>query len=175
MATPACSICLHRDVQDIDAALLTGTAIIPTACRHGVSKSALGRHKLNCLAPKMAAAAKIVQPVRESREVVERARSIVGGGSPSVSDVLTLSNLVSRLSRSLERLEQAADNAADGQLHSALTAVSGQLHRGVETAAKLQGLYVEPVAQQRSTFSIKIIFPEGARSSCADATAAIEP
>jgi hypothetical protein len=165
MATPTCSICLHTNARDIDSELLTGRALVPTAIRFGVSKSAMGRHKLNCLAPKVAAASRVLQPVRESREATERAKAIAAGATPSPSDVLSLTDLVSRLSRSLERLEHAADDASTAKLYSALAAVSGQLHRGVEAAAKLQGLYVEPATPQDAKFSIRIVFPEPARAN----------
>ena len=160
MASPTCSICGHIDVRDIDTAMLTGSALVPTAARYGVSKSALGRHKLNCLAPRVAAASRVMQPVRESREATERAKALATGARPTPAEVISMTELLSRVSRSLERLEQAADDAATDKLHSALAAVSGQLHRGVETAAKLQGLYAEPQSQQEAKFSIKIVFPE---------------
>lgn len=165
MATPTCSICLRADLAAIDAALSAGGTLIPTAAQFGVSKSALGRHRTNCLAPKMAAAAKVLQPIRESREPVERAKAIAMGDAPSPQEVLTLTGLLDRLARSLDRLEGAADTAANDNLHSALAAVSGQLHRGIEGAAKLQGLYAEPDIQQQSRFSINIVLPGQPRRS----------
>lgn len=159
MATPTCSICLRTDLAAIEATLSAGGTLIPTAAQFSVSKSALGRHRANCLAPKMAAAAKVLQPVRESREPIERAKAIAMGDVASPQEVLTLTGLLDRLVRSLDRLEGAADAAANDNLHSALAAVSGQLHRGVESAAKLQGLYAEPETQQQSRFSINIVLP----------------
>jgi hypothetical protein len=53
------------------------------------------------------------------------------------------------------RARRMSDN-----LRSALAAASGQLHRGVEAAAKLQGLYIEPQAQQKCKFSITQNIPE---------------
>jgi hypothetical protein len=90
---------------------------------------------------------------------VERAKAIAMGGIPSAHEVLTLTGLLDRLGRSLDRLEGAADTAATDNLHSALAAVSGQLHRGVEAAAKLQGLYAEPEIQQQAKFSVNIVLP----------------
>lgn len=165
MATPACSICQRADLTAIDAALSAGGTLIPTSTHFGVSKSALGRHRTNCLAPKMAAAAKVLQPVRESRAPVQRAKAIVRGEVASPQEVLTLTGLLDRLVRSLDRLEGAADAAANDNLHSALAAVSGQLHRGVESAAKLQGLYAEPELQQQAKFSINIVIPTAPNSS----------
>ncbi len=159
MATPTCSICQHPELAAIDAALAAGGTLIPTSASFGVSKSALGRHRTNCLAPKMAAAAKVLQPIRESREPVERAKAIAMGDAPSPQEVLTLSGLLDRLARSLDRLEGAADTAANDNLHSALAAVSGQLHRGIADAARMQGFYAEPEVQPQSRFSINIVLP----------------
>lgn len=162
MATPTCSICQHPELAAIDAALAAGGTLIPTSAGFGVSKSALGRHRTNCLAPKMAAAAKVLQPIRESRVPVERAKAIAMGNAPSPQEVLSLTGLLDRLVRSLDRLEGAADTAANDNLHSALAAISGQLHRGIEGAAKLQGLYAEPETQQQTKFSINIVIPNSA-------------
>lgn len=159
MATPACSICQRPDLTEIDTALSAGGTLIPTSTQFGLSKSALGRHRANCLAPKLKAAAKVLAPIRETRAPVERAKAIVMGEMPSPHDVLTLTSLLDRLSRSLDRLEGAADAAATDNLHSALAAVSSQLHRGVEAAAKLQGLYAEPEVSEQSKFSINIVVP----------------
>lgn len=165
MAPPICSICLRTDLAAIDAALAAGGTLIPTSAKFGVSKSALGRHRANCLAPKMAAAARVLQPVRESRQPVERAKAIAMGDAPSPQELLTLTGLLDRLARSLDRLEGAADAAANDNLHSALAAVSGQLHRGIADAAKMQGLYAEPEVQQQNKFSISIILPTDGRKS----------
>ena len=161
MASPACSICQRPDLAAIDAALSAGGALIPTAAQFGASKSSLGRHRAGCLAPKLAAASRILQPVRESREPVERAKAIAAGEIPSPHEVLTLTGLLDRLVHSLDRLESAADGAANDNLYAALAAVSGQLHRAITDAAKLQGLYAEPEAQQQTKFSINIVLPSG--------------
>lgn len=159
MAAPICSICLRQDHPDIEAALAAGQSIAATAAQFSISKSALGRHKLNCIAPKLAAAAKMLQPVRQAREPVERAKAIMTGSVPTAGEIMTLTGLVERLARSLDRLEGAAIAAADDNLHSALAAVSGQLHRGVESAARLQGMYAEPEAHNQPKFSINIVIP----------------
>lgn len=148
----------------IDEALVAGGTLIPTARRFGVGKSALGRHKNNCLAPKLAAAAKMVQPIGVDRAPVERAKAIVSGVAPTSVDLLGMQGLMERLARSLERLEQAADSAAGNELHGALAALSGQIHRGIEATAKLQGLYAEPEVQDRERFSITINLPDEVES-----------
>lgn len=167
MASPACSICQRNDLTAIDAALSAGSALVPTSAQFGVSKSALGRHKLNCLGPKLAAAAKVLQPIREMQAPVERAKEIAMGAVPTAHEVLTLTSLLGRLARSLDRLEVAADAAATDNLHSALAAVSAQLLRGVEAAAKLQGIYAEPLVQREAKFSINIVIPHAAPEQAA--------
>lgn len=159
MAQPTCSVCQNANVPEIDAALMEGFALVPTAARFGISKSSLGRHRAGCLAPKLKAAARVLQPIHETRAPVERAKSIAMGEIPTAHEVLTLTGLLNRVARSLDRLEGAADTAANDNLHSALAAVSGQLHRGIEAAAKLQGLYAEPDVQQHAKFSINIVIP----------------
>lgn len=156
MAIPRCSICARLDVGEIDAALVAGGKLVATAERFGLTKSALHRHKTNCLAPKIAAAAKMLQPASEIRKPVERARAIVEGGVPGLDELLGLEGLLGKLARSLDRLEAAADDAAGTGLHGALAALSGQIHRGIESTAKLRGLYVEPELQQWPAFSIQI-------------------
>lgn len=159
MASPACSICQRTDIAAIDAALTAGGTLIPTSAHFGVSKSSLGRHRANCLAPKLKAAAKVLQPIHERRTPVQRAREIATGDMPSAAEVLTLTGLLDRLGRSLDRLEGAADAAATDKLHSALAAVSSQLHRGIEGAAKLQGLYADTEVQHQTKFSVTIVIP----------------
>ncbi len=155
MPQPRCSVCLHPHKSDIDTALMAGGALISTGQRFGVSKSALGRHRTGCLAPKLAAAAKMVAPASATRAEVDRAKAITSGVvQPLPDDILSMTGLLGRLARSLERLEAAANTSLADNIPTALAAVSGQLHRGIETAAKMQGLYVEPVQPAAPTFSI---------------------
>ncbi|HYG25797.1 MAG TPA: hypothetical protein VD906_02715 [Caulobacteraceae bacterium] len=155
MSGPACSVCRHQNCAEIDEALAGGASLVPTARRFGVSKSALGRHKINCLAPRLAAAARITSQASHTRRDVERARAIASGEmTAEAADVLSLSALVARLATSLTRLDSAADQAAGASAHSALAALSGQLHRGIEAAAKIQRFYDEPPTA--SAFSIVI-------------------
>ena len=98
----ACSICQRTDVADIEAALAAGATLIPTAAKYSMSKSALARHRTGCLAPKLKAAAKAVQPLHETRAPVERAKAIVMGELPSGGDVLSLTGLLERVARSLD-------------------------------------------------------------------------
>ena len=152
-----CTICSRTDAAEIDAALMSGGKLIPTAARFGLTKSTLHYHKSKCLTPRIQAAARITRSTKEAKAEVTRAREIAAGATPSVEDVLSLHALLERVARSLDRLEGSAQVAAADGLHASLAALSGQLHRGVETAAKLQGLYSDaPQAQQQERFSITI-------------------
>ena len=158
-----CSICLHPQLHDIEDALSTGVSVRVAQARFGLSKSAIARHRLNCLGPKVAAAARIVTP-SPAKAQVQRARAIVSGEVATPGDVMSLTSLLDRLTRSLDRLEGAADAAAVEGLHAALANVSGQLHKGVETAARLGGFYSDAEQAAGEKFSISIILPDVGRS-----------
>ena len=159
----SCSICSSQNLKAMDDALSGGMSVRAAQTKFGLSKSAIARHRQNCLAPKVAAAARIMTPSQGEGDV-KRAKEILQGAAPAATDVLTLTGHLERIARSLDRLEGAADSAAADKLHAALAAVSGQLHRGVETAAKLQGFYADPATSTDSKFSISIVIPEvGAR------------
>ena len=160
MPARVCSICQRTDLPAIDAALMAGGKLIPTAAQFNTTKSVLHRHKINCLAPKLAAAAKMVAPAKETKAPVIRAREIAAGAMPTPQEVLSLTALLDRLARSLDRLEGSAQVAHSDGLHASLAALSGQLHRGVETAAKLQNFYSEPQTHQAEKFSISICLPQ---------------
>ena len=51
-----CTVCDHRERDKIDAALVSGAPLRDIAGRHGVSKSALERHKGAHLPPHLAKA-----------------------------------------------------------------------------------------------------------------------
>lgn len=155
MAAPRCSVCFHVQKSEIDAALMEGRKIVSTAQEFGVSKSALARHRTGCLATKLAAAAKVVAPTSTTRAEVQRAKAIASGQvAPVPDDILSLTGLLGRLARSLERLEAAADTSLADNTPTALAAVSGQLHRGIETVAKMQGLYVAAAEPRAPAFNI---------------------
>jgi hypothetical protein len=142
---------------------MAGGKLIPVAKQFGLSKSALGRHRTSCLAPKLAAAARLVSPTKEVRREVARAKEIASGDGATLAEITSLKGLLARLGRSLERLETAADSAAAVNAYASLAALSGQLHRGVEAAGRLQGLGMVQV-DGGSLFAINIVVPESARS-----------
>jgi hypothetical protein len=156
-----CSVCNYVARQDVEAALLQGDATRKVAERFGLTKSAVGRHRLNCLGPKVAAAARIVAPASTARAPIERAKAIVAGDAPTYQDALDLSGLLERIARSLERLEGAAVATAEEGLYTPLAALSGQLHKGIDTAARLQNIGApnQPPAPG-SGFSLVIKLPE---------------
>jgi hypothetical protein len=130
------------------------------ASKFALSKSAVARHRVGCLAPKLAAAARVVAPNAVVRHETDRARAIASGQAvATVDDIVTLSGLVDRIGRSLGRLDNAADVAASDGSHTALAALSAQLHRGIEVVAKLQGL-ADMAEPERSKFSVIINLPE---------------
>jgi hypothetical protein len=97
----------------------------------------------------------MVAPASASRAEVQRAEAIASGAvQPLPDDLLTLAGLLGRMARSLERLEAAADLSLAENTPTALAAVSAQLHRGIETAAKMQGLYAEPAQPAAPAFSV---------------------
>jgi len=158
-----CSVCVHPQLPDIEDALSTGVSVRAAQARFGLSKSAIARHRLNCLGPKVAAAARIVTP-SPAKAQVQRAKAIVAGEVATPGDVITLTGLLDRLTRSLDRLEVAADSAAVEGLHASLAAVTGQLHKGVETAARLGGFCSDNQQTAGEKFSIQIILPDVGRS-----------
>ncbi len=154
-------MCHHTKTLEIDDALVSGATLRTVADGHGLSKSALARHRKGCLAPKIAAALRVVAPSPTPRAEVVQAKAIVSGEVlPTHDDLLSLSGLLARLARSLGRLDDAADRAVTEDRPMALAALSGQLHRGIETTAKLQGLGNETREPDRPPTSITIIVPE---------------
>ena len=156
-----CSICHHPKKSKIDTALATGASSRAIAAQFKLSKSAVSRHRTSHLAPQLAAAAKMVAPAAEIRSEVERAKAIVAGDTPLPADILNLSELMHRLKRTLDRLETSAEDAGSDKLHVALAALSGQLLRGIDTAAKIKGLYTGTPAGGQPGLTVNITLPPG--------------
>jgi hypothetical protein len=103
--------------------------------------------------------AKVMQSTKEAKAPVTRAKAIAAGATPTVEDVLSLSGLLERISRSLDRLENGAISASTENLHAAHAALAGQLHRGIEAAGKLRGYYSDAPAQsggEKFTITINV-------------------
>lgn len=121
-----CLVCQSKHRAAVDDALMAGASVRATASRFDLSKSGVGRHRAGCLQPKLAAAARITAPAAEVRADVERARAIVSGtAAANHADILSLTALLGRLARSLDRLEGSADATAGQGLHTSLAADGG--------------------------------------------------
>ena len=156
MSGRLCSICSSAHKADVEDALLLGTSVRAIASQFALSKSAISRHRHNCLGPKVAAASRLLATAAETRADVDQAEEILTGEViPSHGEVLTLTGLLGRLARSLDRLDGAADQAARQETYMALAALSGQLHKGVEAAAKMHG-QVRRSDDDESSFTINI-------------------
>lgn len=154
----ACTICTHAEKVAIETELTQGVSGREVARRHGLSKSSVLRHRNNCLAPKLQAAARIVSPVRDGQAEVKRARAIAAGEVvPTPDDVVKSAVLVDRMQRSLARLEGAAEDAYSEKAHAALANLSAQLHRAIEVIARLTNV-VEP-ENSKPAYSIVFNFP----------------
>lgn len=161
----ACAVCIHPKLRQIEDTLSAGGKLVATAQQFGVSKSGLARHRTNCLAPKVAAAARLTQGTKAAKAPIVRARQIASGASaPTPQEALSLTALLERMERSLSRLEKSADAASADNLHTALAAVSGQISRSVETAARLQNIGYKDAGQPQGNerFSVSIIIPDTA-------------
>ncbi len=141
--------------------LVSGATLRVVGERYGLSKSAVARHRKDCLAPKIAAALRAVAPSPAPRAEVVRAKAIAAGEvAPTQDDLLSLSALLARLAKSLWRLDAEADRAVTEDRPMVLAALSGQLHRGIETTAKLQGLGSAPPEGGNTRASITINIQE---------------
>lgn len=155
-----CSVCTDKRRDDVDVALASGRGLVATANQFGLSKSAVHRHKQNCLALRVRAAAKIGSAGANAKREAVRLQGIADGSiTPTTRDITSLDGLMAHWARLLERLEGAADEAADRSAFSALAALANPLARTLETVGKLQGVYREPQATTER-FSITIQLPE---------------
>lgn len=112
--TRVCTICRHGERAEIDRALVSGEALRNIAERHGLSATALHRHKSEHIAAAMVRAAEVAD-VAQALDVVQQLKAINAA--------------------SLSILTEARDRR-DGEL--ALKAVD-RIHRQIELQAKLLG------------------------------------
>ena len=77
-----CSICQRNNLTAIDVALAAGNTILHFAATFSIPNSCVHRHKLNCLAPKIKAAAKAMVSTKEAKAQVIRAKEIAAGAVP---------------------------------------------------------------------------------------------
>jgi hypothetical protein len=109
-----CTVCDHEERASIDAALVSGTPLRDIAGQHGVSKSALERHKAGHLPAHLA----------KAKEAGEVARA---------------DNLLSQVRHLQERTLAILTNSEDaGELRTALAAIR-EARSNLELLAKLVG------------------------------------
>lgn len=113
-----CSICHHEQAADIDAALLGGTTIRSVSGTYGLSRSAVGRHKLNHLT-----SGALADLERDARE------------HPSELSVVDVHGGLSSLAARLEAALTAAERSRKPQV---AVAISRELRQVLEAAGRLQ-------------------------------------
>lgn len=154
-----CTVCDHEERSSIDAALISGAPLRDIAGRHGVSKSALERHKAGHLPAHLA----------KAREAGEVARA-----DDLLSQVRYLQD------RTLAILTASEDT---GELRTALVAIR-EARGNLELLAKLLGelddapkvsilVSAEWVAIRAAMMEALVPYPE-ARSAVADALLGLE-
>jgi hypothetical protein len=120
--------------------VLAGASDQAVGDRVGVSRAAAERHRKNHLRPVVQALAQGTvkdAPARQQRkELIEAAEK---GDPPDPSTLLSLSSLTSDLRKALDRIEKASDKAEQGGQLTALSGLLQQLHRNIESRAKLAG------------------------------------
>ena len=80
----------------------------------------------------------------------------MAGAEPTPEERIDLEGLTSRVSKSLRRLELAAEEAHAGGAYNQLAALSAQLTRSVEALAKLQGVGAQPDTGDKYTVKIEL-------------------
>lgn len=156
----SCTVCAHADKEGIDAALVAGEALRDIAGRHGVSKSALERHKADHL-PASLAKAKHAAEIAHGDNLLDQVRSLQ------------------------VRTHALLDKAGGaGDLNNALKAI-GQARSNLELLAKLLGelsdaptvnVTVSPEWISVCTVIIAALAPfPDARASVAERLLALEP
>ena len=119
-----CSICSHREAQNIDLALARGVSVTALSRRYKVSTDSLYRHSKAHLPPQL------------------RAKLIAGPDIDIDLDKLKETesqSLLANLVALRHRLFAALDTAEEYQDAGMLTRVSSQLHQNLEITGKLLG------------------------------------
>jgi hypothetical protein len=127
-----CTICHHESRQEIDEALVDGTAFGALAAKYGVSKDAIGRHKRNHVPAKLVMA-KAAEEVAEANTLLEQLQSL---------QRRTLAILSATENTSQKRTALAAIAEARRNLE-----VIGQLTKELNTREEKRPL-ISPVAMQ---------------------------
>jgi hypothetical protein len=128
-----CTVCHHPERAAIDRRLVSGEACAHLHREFGFSEASMLRHTKNHVQKPLRAAA-----IRAG--AVGHAGAMVAKGDNDPAALLALSDLVGTMQRNLARLERAADEAEGEKARLALAALSGQVSRAVEVAAKVSGV-----------------------------------
>jgi hypothetical protein len=170
----SCSLCaspelIRKVVTQGIAAGLSDQAIVNELQANGfqASRPGVNRHRHNCV---LKPAQAIAQAAGKGKDVKEKRQEIVAAaeaGDLSPEHFLSLASLTSELHRAADRLNRASDTAEAGGQLAALAALVGQVHRNVETRAKLAsvGGFAPARAGQAGAeaplFSLTMIFGDG--------------
>lgn len=142
-----CAVCHHPENAKIDQRLLSGEAVSAIVAEFGFSDAGVRRHLENHVRKPLRAAA-----IRLG--AVKHPGAMVAAGGTDGGQVVALSDLVGAMQRNLGRLERAADEAEADKARMALAALSGQVSRAVEVAARISG--VGATKDEAKPFSISI-------------------
>lgn len=130
----------------------------------GLSKSAVERHKNGHLRPSISAG----NIMGSNSQPVPLINPKYPGAAPVAQDDadLDLAAVMRHLKRTVDRLAQAVDEAADTGTFQGLSNVSGQLIKALDRVCELKGYYPDKSAAQTApaatAFAVQIILPPGA-------------
>ena len=144
-----CAVCHHPKNAEIDTRLLSGESVGVIVAAFGFSDAGVRRHLEN----------HVRKPLRTTAirmGAVKHPGAVVAAGTNDVGSVIALSDLVGAMQRNLGRLERAADEAEADKARMALAALSGQVSRAVEVAAKISGVGATKVDSQLISISINV-------------------
>ena len=168
-----CRLCCHPQ-NAVEAALASGASDRQLAKQFGTSHMAVHRHRReHVLRPLQLATAALDKgrAVREHRqELVSRTEQ----GDPTA--IFQLSAIAADLARIANRLDAAAQEAADNGQHSSHAALASQLLRSLEVRSRIGGHdRPGPSANEGQPFSINILFSSGEKLSINSAAQARHP
>lgn len=116
LPTSDCTICSHPDAALIDEALLGGTSVRATAGTYGLSRSSVGRHRLNHLS----------------------AEAITDPGPDRETPPLRLVDVHGQLAALADRLERVVEQAARTRKATAAVAATRELRQTLMAIAEVQ-------------------------------------
>ena len=146
-----CTICASPHADTVRTAVLAGETDQAIADRHGFTRAAMQRHRVNHIEAPARAMAKVAS---RGQDVARERRALAQATAEDPRVWLALNSITADLRKIHDRLDQAADAAAEKGQVMALNAVSGQLIRAAEVRAKLGGVGGEK--EKAATFELKI-------------------